>query len=42
MAFPIFNNSHKNILKRVATNVTFSGLKRITSISMFFTNFYLQ
>ena len=35
MAFPIFNNSHKNILKRVDTNVTFSGLKRITSISIF-------
>ena len=35
MAFPIFNNSHQNILKRVDTNVTFSGLKRITSISIF-------
>ena len=25
-------NSHKNILKRVDTNVTFSGIKKITSI----------
>ena len=35
MASPMFNNSHKNIFKRVNTNVTFSGLKRITFIPLF-------
>ena len=36
MAFPIFYNSHNlNILTRVVTNVTFSRLKRIISISIF-------